>query len=179
MPDLLAHALAAMAFQSIFSVIFDCPLISIGIFIAGFVAIIIDLDYIDNIHGKRTPFAHSTFFAFVWNYTTLSLSYIGYKYGVVSYEGMLETTLGVSSAYITHLGLDTLTKEGIYSFPNTRKIRDWFMPSGKNGFNIWTAWRQVPSEIKRLRSRSNTDSILNILVSVSALILLIILLILM
>lgn len=109
-----------------------------GIFLAGLLSIIIDLD-IGFPYSVNTPFAHSIFFAILWIYVgVIVLSLLNYI-SLISFDCLIETSLALLSAYSTHLIIDAFT-QGIYTFPRDLRIRDWLHPTPKGSNAAWENW---------------------------------------
>ena len=136
--NLLTHCLAAAAFQCALGALFHFPFISIGIFLAGLLSIIIDLD-VELPYSIKTPFAHSVLFAIIWIYVgVIVLSLLNYT-SLITFDCLIENSLALVSAYSTHLLIDAFT-EGIYTFPRDLRIKDWLHPLPKGSSIAWENW---------------------------------------
>jgi hypothetical protein len=62
MANLLAHALAGLAFCGVMNIAFGLPPVTWGIFLAGFLAMLIELDLDDLSENHRSPIGHSVLF---------------------------------------------------------------------------------------------------------------------
>ena len=66
MANLLAHALAGLAFCAVLNTILGLPSVSWAIFLSGFLAMFIELDLDDLSENHRSPVGHSVFFGVLW-----------------------------------------------------------------------------------------------------------------
>lgn len=165
MTETLAHTLAAMAFQSLLGALFGLPLISLGVFAAGFIAMLIELDYnpYPEPSGRKSPYAHSLFFAVVWVSLFTLLFLILSRLGKVSLDACLEASLAFVSAFSSHLAIDAVMDDGIYTFP-TASLKHWFVPLPKGSDKAWKGWKKVSVKVAG-RSWKESDSIPNIVIS--------------
>jgi hypothetical protein len=168
MANLLAHALAGLAFCAVLNTLFDLPSISWGIFLAGFIAMLIELDLDDLSENHRSPIGHSIFFGVIWIVVFSMVAWI-----VFPTEIALGGTLAVISAYTTHLVIDLFTREGIYIFPKDFRIRKWIKRLSQGDKNCWECWNVFQNEKLDRLKRGNDDPILNALISVPSLLVII------
>jgi hypothetical protein len=169
MANLLAHALAAMAFCGLLNVLFGLPAVSWGIFAAGFLTMLIELDLDDLSENKRSPIGHSVFFGIIWIFVFSIIVWV-----IFPSEIALRGSLAIISAYSTHLAIDIFTKEGIYVIPKGSKIRSWITRLSRGSTVSWEYWHLFQnSRIKKL-SRQNDDPILNALISIPSLLVIIV-----
>ena len=87
----------------------------------------------------------------------------------------MEITLAITSAYGTHLAIDSFTKEGIYTFPKGFEVRRWIKGLLRGDTMAWEYWRLFRiEEIKGWKiGRNNDDPILNACVSLPSLLIII------
>ncbi len=174
MANLLAHGLAAMATCAILGSIFGLPGITWGIFLAGFLAMLAEMDLDELSPNKRSPFGHSILFGFLW---TLGISVI--VWGMVSGDilsrvNALKLTLAVISGYISHIGIDSFTKEGIYTFPKGPEFKKWVTRLSHGDRKCWEYWHLFKNAKFEKLLRANDDPILNAFVSIPSLLVIII-----
>lgn len=143
MSNNLTHALAAAAMQCAFNVILDQPIIGLNIFVAGILAMLINLDRIDGMSGKHSPLGHSIGFGLIWIYVAVCVTYLAYAFDLLAGHAVLGLFTAVVSAYVTHLLLDAFTEEGIFSFPNLGKFGQLFKASDSNYIREWEAWGRL------------------------------------
>jgi hypothetical protein len=175
MANMLSHALAAMAFQGFLMLLFGGPSISTGTFIAGLLAMLIELDYAELSSNHRTPIGHSLAFGIIWvlaGWVILSGIFI---VGFISSDLSLELTLALISAFATHLMIDSFTREGIYTYPKTTNPKRWLNPLLVGDDVCWKSWGQFPKEERKKKLKISDDPILNIFVSIPSLLLVIVL----
>jgi hypothetical protein len=169
MANLLAHALAGLAFCGVMNIAFGLPPVTWGIFLAGFLAMLIELDLDDLSENHRSPIGHSVLFGILWIVVFSIIVWI-----IFPKEIALGGTLAVISAYTTHLVIDLFTKEGIYTFPKGSNVKKWITRLSKGDRICWMHWRVFQNRrIERLK-RGNDDPILNALISVPSLLAIII-----
>ncbi|MEE9150243.1 MAG: metal-dependent hydrolase, partial [Thermoplasmata archaeon] len=135
MANLLAHALAAMAFCGGLNALFGIPAISWGVFLAGFLAMLIELDLDDLSQNHRSPIGHSVFFGVIWIVIFSVVVCV-----IFPKEIALRGILAIISAYSTHLAIDVFTKEGIYVYPKGSKIKSWVTRLSKGDRVCWEYW---------------------------------------
>jgi hypothetical protein len=164
MANLLAHALAALAFCGLLNMAFDLPSVTWGIFAAGLVAMLIELDLDDLSENHRSPIGHSLFFGFIWMGILSAIVWI-----IFSREIALGGTLAIISAFTTHLTIDMFTKEGVYTFPKTLEPKIWLSRLSKGDNKCWQNWGIFQSRRMEKIKRGNDDPILNAIISVPSL----------
>jgi len=163
--------LAAVALQAVVGALFGFPLISTGIFVAGIVAILIDIDYFRHAGRKVfTPIAHSLLFAALWIYMLSLALYLSYIYGGIDRKIWVEGTLAVVSGYSSHLAIDSVTAEGIYTIPRSGRLRSWMRT--KNG--IWKEWGVFSFSGRMRKSRGEEDPLMNAGICVASLVMILI-----
>lgn len=174
MANLLAHALAAMAFSAFLGAVFGLPAISYGIFVAGLFAMLIELDLDELSPNKRSPITHSIFFGMIWiivpSLLILTISILG----ILSNKNAFMLALAIVSTYTSHLAIDTFTKEGIYSFPKGYNFKRWIKRLSKGDKECWEYWNLFENKRFKTRLRRNDDPILNACVSLPSLLIIII-----
>jgi hypothetical protein len=164
MANLLAHALAALAFCGILNMAFGLPPVTWGIFAAGLIAMLIELDLDDLSENNRSPVGHSVLFGFVWIGIISAIMWTIFP-GEIALGG----TLAVISAFTTHLAIDLFTKEGLYTFPKGSDPKKWITRLSKGDKECWENWKVFQNmRIEKLK-RGNDDPILNALISVPSL----------
>jgi membrane-bound metal-dependent hydrolase YbcI (DUF457 family) len=164
MANLLAHALAGLAFCAVLNTILGIPSISWTIFLSGFLAMLIELDLDDLSENHRSPIGHSVFFGIVWVSVFSAVIWVLFQSEIA-----LGGTLAIISAYSTHLVIDLFTKEGIYLFPKGSKIRKWICRLSEGDNECWEYWIVVQNTRLNRIKRGNDDPILNALISVPSL----------
>ena len=175
MTGLLSHCLAAMAFSAFLGWVFGLPPISYCVFLAGLLAMIVEMDPDELSPNKRSPIAHSVLFGVIW-IAVISISVWGLAAtGTLSNENSISLTLAIFSAYTTHLLIDSFTREGIYTFPKGLKIKKWVTRLSKGDRAAWEYWHVFRFEKIRGRRicRPNEDPILNAFVSLPSLLIII------
>lgn len=168
MANLLAHALAAMAFCAGLNFIVGIPAISWGVFLAGFCAMLIELDLDDLSENHRSPIGHSVFFGVVWIVIFSVVVWI-----IFPMNTALRGTLSIISAFSTHLLIDVFTKEGIYINPKGAKIKSWVTRLSKGDTECWEYWNVFQNTRLDKLKRRNDDPILNACVSLPSLLIII------
>ncbi len=164
MANLLAHALAALAFCGLLNMAFGLPSVTWGIFAAGLLAMLIEVDLDDLSENHRSPIGHSVFFGFVWIGIFSAVMWIIFT-GEIAMGG----TLAVISAYFTHLAIDLFTKEGLYTFPRSSKPKSWLTRLSKGDRKCWENWKAFQNNRIEKIKRGNDDPILNAVISVPSL----------
>lgn len=170
MAEAFAHCLFAMAVQGVVGLLFGLPMISHSVFLAGIVAMAIDMDAFQLKSRKRSVYSHSILFSLVWIYLCWMLALVVELWGLSAPSITLEVTLGVSVGLISHLSIDMLTSEGVYLFPVTPRPGEWFVAHPWSSRRAWGAWRVFPSRCWReVKGRAEGDGALNTALSVSSL----------
>jgi membrane-bound metal-dependent hydrolase YbcI (DUF457 family) len=164
MANLLAHALAGLAFCGVLNMAFGLPSITWWIFAAGLLAMLIELDFDDLSENHRSPIGHSVFFGILWVVIISILLWV-----LFPSEIALGATLAIISAYFTHLLIDLFTKEGIYLFPQGFKIKKWFTRLSRGDRACWEYWTYFQNARINKIKRGNDDPILNALISIPSL----------
>jgi hypothetical protein len=147
--------------------------ISWGVFAAGFIAMMIELDLDDLSQNSRSPIGHSVFFTIVW-ILVLSILFYGLALGgTLPMKLSQEMILAIISAFTTHLAIDLFTKEGVYLFPKGSNIKRWITRLSKGDRMCWEYWYLFQNEKIKRWQRANEDPILNALISVPSLLIII------
>jgi hypothetical protein len=173
MAGLLSHALLAMAASAILGSAMGLPGISWGVFAAGFIAMMIELDLDDLSQNSRSPIGHSIFFTIIWILIFSTLFFGLALGGTLSMKLGKEMILAIISAFATHLTIDLFTKEGIYTFPKGYNIKRWVIRLSKGDRKCWEYWHILKYEKLKRWQRANEDPILNALVSIPSLLIII------
>ncbi len=174
MVNLLAHGLSAMAACAIFGSIFGLPGISGAVFIAGFIAMLIELDIDDLSQNTRSPIGHSIFFGIFWTALFSLLIWIIAIASPMSKSNAYELILALVSAYSMHIAIDSFTKEGIYSFPKGINLKRMFVRLSRGDRMCWEYWNCFQNEKLKKWIRANDDPILNAFVSIPSLLVIIV-----
>ena len=169
MANLLAHALAAMAFCGVLNAVFGLPSVSWGLFAAGFLAMLIELDLDDLSENKRSPIGHSVFFGIVWIFVFSIIVWV-----IFPKVFALRGTLAIISAYSTHLLINIFTKEGVYLFPKGPKIKRFVTRLSRGDTVSWEYWNVFQNAKLDKLKRGNDDPILNSLISIPSLLVIIV-----
>lgn len=112
-----------MACCGVVNLLMDLPPVSSSLFLAGFVAMLINLDYSKKTKLNRTPLGHSIFSALLWSMIFLILMLILSSYGIFDWHIAFQLSIVFAASYITHLLLDFFTIEGLYTFKGKRWLR--------------------------------------------------------
>jgi hypothetical protein len=155
--------------------LFGEPSISTGMFIAGLLAMLIELDYAELSQNHRTPIGHSLIFGIVWILAGWAIISGLIFVDLISSDLTLELTLSLVSAFATHLIIDSFTREGIYTFPISLDPKRWLNPLPEGDDVCWKYWGQFPNDERKKKLRKSEDPILNICVSIPSLLLVIVL----
>jgi hypothetical protein len=171
MPQRLAHVLAAAAIQAALGALFGFPLLSAGVFVAALAAALVDLDCVC-IRGKSepTPLGHSVAFAALCVYSISLCLYALHCAGTIGRAAWLEGSLSVAAGIFSHLALDAVTTQGIYTFPRPgaasrkpgMKSRGW--PGWNRTWQRWGPLGRVGEEDFRLNAGTCVASMIAILV---------------
>lgn len=168
MANLLAHALAGMAFCAGLNALFGIPAISWGVFLAGFLAMLIELDLDDLSQNHRSPIGHSVFFGVIWIVIFSVIVWV-----IFAKEIAFRGILSIMSAYSTHLLIDMFTKEGLYKFPKGFNVKRWVKRLSKGDRVCWEYWYLLENKKFKNWLRKNDDPILNACVSLPSLLIII------
>ncbi len=170
MANLLAHCLSAMALQSAINPYLGLRFISESSFLAGIVGMAIHLDR-DCYNGGRTPYLHSLLFGILHSLLVVAFTMLALEFDIAKMDQAVLILTILPTGFASHLLTDILTEEGIYLFPGTHRVQDWFLRR-VDSENSWTCWKKFSLS----KNRSNDDPILNFFVSSVSLIVLILLL---
>jgi hypothetical protein len=173
MAGLLSHSLFAMAVCAVLGYTFGLPGISWGIFLAGFLAMVIELDLDDLSPNTRSPYGHSFFFGIIWVVVFSFLAWGIAFAGSIPHKTALSLTLAIISAYATHIAIDTFTKEGVYSFPKDSNIKKWLFRLSEGDRICWEHWHIFQNRKFEKYLRANDDPILNAIISIPSLLVII------
>lgn len=147
MPSNLSHCLFAVMVCGTVNLIFGLPPISSSIFFAGFIAMLINLDYSMKTGKNRTPWIHSVipciFLPIIFALVVHILVATGVVNGILS----LELSIGFGVGYATHVILDFFTNDGIYMY-------------GRSG------WKIINSKRIGLEPQDEGNTLLNIYLSI-------------
>jgi hypothetical protein len=153
-----------MAFCAGLNFIVGIPAISWGVFLAGFCAMLIELDLDDLSENHRSPIGHSVFFGVIWIVIFSMMVWMFF-----TNEIALRGILSIISAYSTHLLIDVFTKEGIYVRPKGSKIKSWIERLSKGDKKCWEYWIVLQNTHLDKWKRRNDDPILNASISLPSL----------
>ena len=127
MANELTHALFAGAVMAALNPIFGLDVIGWNVFLAGMVAMLLNLDRVETAVGKRSPAGHSIVFILILLYI---LGCAIYLFCVLTGTSLLvggTLALAIAVGEFTHLFLDALTGS-IFTFPKDLKMRSWLRP---------------------------------------------------
>ncbi len=115
MPNLLAHALAAMAAHGVLGYVFQGTVLTEYVFVSALLALLPDLD-LDGEDG-RSPYGHSIGYGFLYLLLCASGLSAAVALGVLkpgtTFPLLAAAVLGLG----THLMLDAVEDPGIFTFP--------------------------------------------------------------
>jgi membrane-bound metal-dependent hydrolase YbcI (DUF457 family) len=118
----------------------------------------------------KTPLGHSILFAIIWVYVVSLALYIAHVSGGAPERFWTEGTLAMATGYGSHLLIDAITADGIYSVPKTKNVRKWLRIRDSE----WRSWRSLSASSLMKKKRSNDDMLLNIGICVVSFVLLLI-----
>jgi len=97
------------------------PAISDATILAGIMAVLVDLDHVE-LPPHRTPAGHSLPTAGFWIYLSVATALLLFPALAAA------AALASVSAFVSHLGLDCLTRGGIFLWPARGSPREWLQP---------------------------------------------------
>lgn len=118
MPSNLSHCLFAVMVCGAVNLIMGLPPISSSIFFAGFIAMLINLDYSVERGKNRTPWIHSIVSCIAFPMIFALMVYLTFTFGILAGDLALELSIGFNVGYATHMILDFFTCDGIYIYNN-------------------------------------------------------------
>lgn len=158
----LTHALFAGMVMAVINPILGLPVIGWNVFLAGMMGMLPNLDRIATAKSKRSPFGHSLGFALVWTYVAACFCFLLYIFSGASLIFMGSLTLAVAVGLFTHLLLDAMTGQYIFTFPNNWNLKTWLSQMDTGFDRFWAAWGRFRSS--RLRIRDSQVNVLSLLV---------------
>ena len=162
MPELFTHCLFAMAVESLVSLTLGLDGLDQWSFIAGMLAMSLNMDTQHLPGCKRGPFSHSV------AGVLLLLSFIGLG-SFLTTTSWLEIVIASGVGLISHLFLDSFTEYGIYLWPRIDAdiMKNIFSPYAHGGKRWWSGWKGFKMPVTLGKSSSPK---LNIMVSIPSLI---------
>ncbi len=121
MSNNLTHGIAGSVLMAAVNAVFGLPILGLNIFIAGILAMLINLDRIGGASGKRSPIGHSVASAAAFVYLAYCAMHVAQMFGLMGPETAGAILLAVVCGYSSHLALDAVSGEGIYLLPTSRK----------------------------------------------------------
>jgi hypothetical protein len=163
MANLLAHCLSAMALQSVVNPFLGHNFLSESSFLAGIVGMLIHLDS-DGYNGRRTPLLHSVTFGAFYSWISSTTLTLMFWLELMSLDSLMTLFTIVPTGFAAHLLADGFTEEGIFLFPESMYVRDWFRrrPDPEQS---WLNWKRYSFGGKR----KNDDPVLNLCFSSASL----------
>jgi hypothetical protein len=133
------------------NLVFGLPPISSSIFFAGFIAMLINLDYSAKTGKNRTPRIHSVVSCIFLPIMFAQIFHILSISGVLEGNLALELSIGFGVGYATHIILDFFTCEGIFIFRN----REWRIVNSRrfgwepheDGSSLLNIYLSIPSAV--------------------------------
>lgn len=113
--NLLAHGVVALALYTAVSIPWTGEPLPAHGFVAAGIALLPDLEL--RWGRGRTPWGHSLGAGVLWLLTAISILGLGAAAGVVTGPMLTELLLAVGVGLLSHLGLDTVTRPGIWGLP--------------------------------------------------------------
>ncbi|MFH0815877.1 MAG: hypothetical protein V1934_03570 [Methanobacteriota archaeon] len=136
--NLLRHALAG-ALVSLTAALMLFPAhAQAAAFVGAMSALMVNLDRHELPQGRRTPLGHSVAAWALWSYVASMVLEALAVCGVISGGMAVSIVLGVSLGYASHLILDAVSEEGIYTFPNREFPALEALPEGCR--RQWAGW---------------------------------------
>jgi hypothetical protein len=164
MANELTHALFAGAMMAIINPFLGLDVISWNVFLAGICGMILNLDR----SGRRSPFGHSFFFAGMVVYLTGCACYLSALFLGTSLALGAMITLAVGLGLLTHLLLDIITGQTVFTVPKTLNVNVWLSKVCPGSEKFWGGWGRV--EVQRLTMKDahlNAFSIAAILLTIA------------
>jgi hypothetical protein len=110
-----------MAFEAGLGALAGIPAISQATILSGILAVMVDVDHVE-LPPHRTPAGHSLPSAAFWVYVSAATAYACFP------EWTAVAALASACAFATHLSLDAFTGGGIFLWPRSLSVREWFQP---------------------------------------------------
>ena len=164
MTNQLTHALLAGALIALINPLLGIQVISWNVFLAGIVAMLLDMDMSE----KTGPICHSLGFATAAVYVTgmVSFAFCALTGTPLFYAGLMVLTVAVG--LFSHLCLDVLTGEQVYTFPRNLEPSSWFSKVDVKFDRFWGAWGRFSMASKQTRdSRVNLLSVTLLIVTIA------------
>lgn len=174
MSNLLSHSLFAIILQAVVGFLFGFPLISTGIFLAGILALLPNLDCSELMPNHRTPYSHSVFFGIIWTAAAVVVLLLLYSIHHLQFTTSIELSLAVATAMFSHLFLDFFTEDGIFIFPKRRSLKHVFRGINLGDERMWKYWEKVSSDRLGILPKKSGDALFNLYINVPSLALLIV-----
>lgn len=137
--------------MAVLNPLFGLPVIGWNVFLAGAVGMLLNLDRVELAGGKRSPVGHSVGFVLIWLYLVACVSYIFCIITGASLMLMGALTLAVAVGLFTHLLLDAITGQHIFTFPTNLSPKSWLNKMDDRFDRFWGAWGRAKSSKLRVR----------------------------
>jgi hypothetical protein len=151
MPSNLSHCLFAVMVCGAVNLVTGLPPLSSSIFFAGFIAMLINLDYSAETGKNRTPWIHSIVSGIALPLIFALIIHLLFMVGVLAGGLALEVSIGFCVGIVTHIILDFFTCDGIYIFNrgewriiNSKRIG--FVPHD-DGSTLLNIYLSIPSAV--------------------------------
>jgi hypothetical protein len=133
------------------NLVFGLPPISSSIFFAGFITMLVNLDYSAKTGKNRTHRIHSVVSCIILPIAFALFMYLMHTLGILSWTISLELSIGFSVGYATHIALDFFTCEGIFIFHDgewriTNSKRIGWTPQ-EDGSTLLNIYLSIPSAV--------------------------------
>lgn len=168
MTNELTHALFAGAVMAVVNPLIGMDVIGWNVFLAGMVGMLLNLDRMEAAGGKRSPIGHSVGFCLIWVYLAAIVSYLYCIMTGIDFILVGVITLAVAIGLFTHLLLDALSGEHIYTIPTNANPVSWLSRTDVKFDRFWGAWNRKKIEAIRVRdSQVNVFSLVAFLLVIA------------
>ena len=168
MTNELTHALFAGAVMAVVNPFIGMDVIGWNVFLAGMVGMLLNLDRMEAAGGRRSPIGHSVGFCLVWVYLAAIVAYV---FCMATGTGLFlvgSITLATGIGLFTHLLLDALSGDHIYTLPRNVKLGSWLARTDVNYDRFWGAWNRKKVEAFRVRdSQVNVFSLITFMLVIA------------
>lgn len=156
MAEKIAYGIVAVGAYALVGMPLGIPL-SAYAFYAGIISILLDIEDHGYATHKKSPLTHSLLFAAIWTLAAWA------AYLAMGSQVLQLLSLSTLSAFSSHFLIDSMTKEGIFLFPNNASPRTWLTPISQGSTRAWDCWYMFPSSKWREKhGRDESDPFINL-----------------
>ena len=140
MGNMLSHGLLAGALMALTNLLLGLEPMSWNVFLAGIVAILLNLDSGASRIAPGSPFCHSLGFGFFMLYLAGVGAYFASVFFGIGFVATFPWVLAIGIGIFAHLIAEAATGEPIFTVPKNLRPISWLVDCGSESTGFWCAW---------------------------------------